>query len=337
MSIIHRNPPWKINSLVKQLAESVDWGLTANNIPQHWKESQGEDINVCVLDTGIELSHPDLKDALKDAKDFSGSMFGPQDKNGHGTHTAGTIGARQNKIGVIGVAPLSNLFIGKVLGDDGSGSGDMVAKGIKWAIDKKCHIISMSLGSAYNDPQIFDAVKQAISSGIIIICAAGNDGVDNSVNYPGKYTCAVSAYDKNFELADFSSRGPEVVVSGPGVDIVSTFLLTQGGYASLSGTSMATPFVSGVVALYLAMLLKNKQSFPDEYGIKAYLKDKSKDAGDPGFDSDYGWGLINPDSMLELPPPVSPVVPTPPNPNPIEVIASFPVGDYIISITKQHK
>lgn len=337
MGIIHRLPPWKINSLVKQLTESVDWGLFANNVPQHWKDTQGENIDVAVLDTGIELTHPDLKDAIKDAQDFSGSMFGPQDKNGHGTHTAGTIGARKNNIGVVGVAPNCNLLIGKVLGDDGSGSGDMVAKGILWAINKKAHIISMSLGSAYNDPQIFAAIQQAIQAGIIIICAAGNDGVDNSVNYPGKYTCAVSAYDKSFNLADFSSRGPEVIVSAPGVDIVSTFLLSQGGYASLSGTSMATPFVAGVVALYLALLKKNNTSLPNEDGIKNFLKAKSKDAGDPGFDPDYGWGLINPDSMLQLPTPVTPVVPVTPNPNPVEVIASFNVGDYIISITKQHK
>lgn len=333
MGIIHRLPPWKINAFIKPLTESVDWGLSANNIPQHWKDSQGEGINVAVLDTGIELTHPDLKDAIVDAKDFSGSMFGPLDKNGHGSHTSGTIGARKNDIGVVGVAPQCKLLIGKVLGDDGSGSGQMVANGILWAITKKAHIISMSLGSPYNDPQIHNAIQQAIQAGIIVICAAGNDGVDNSVNYPGKYTCAVSAYDKNFQLAEFSSRGPEVIVSAPGVDIISTFLLSQGGYASLSGTSMATPFVAGVIALYLAMLLKQNAAFPNEDNVKTYLQNHSKDAGDAGFDPDYGWGLIDPDSILKIPAPDKPIE----NPNPIEVIAKFNIGDYIISITKQHK
>lgn len=337
MGIIHRNPPWVINALVKQLTESVDWGLSANNIPQHWKDSQGENVKVAVLDTGIELNHPDLKDAILDTQDFSGSIFGPLDKNGHGTHTSGTIGARKNDIGVVGVAPQCKLLIGKVLGDDGSGSGEMVANGILWAIQKKAHIISMSLGSPSNDPQIFQAIQKAISSGIIVICAAGNDGVDNSVNYPGKYTCAVSAYDKNFKLAPFSSRGPEVIVSGPGVDIVSTFLLSQGGYASLSGTSMATPFVAGVVALYISLLLKTNAALPNEDGVKTYLQNHSKDAGDPGFDPDYGWGLIDPDSMLVVPKPPVVVIPPGNNPNPIEVIADFMLGDYIISITKQHK
>lgn len=333
-SPIFRNPPWQMKAVVKQLTESVDWGLTANNIPAHWKETKGSGIKVAVLDTGIDSNHPDLKDAIVDAKDFSNSPFSFQDTNGHGTHTAGTIAARHNNIGVVGVAPECGLLIGKVLGDDGSGNGQTVAAGIRWAVSSGANIISMSLGSAFDDPNIHNEIARAIQGGIIVICAAGNDGMDNSVNYPGKYTCAVGSYGKNFQLSPFSSRGPEVVVTAPGEGIVSTFPINKGSYAELDGTSMATPFVTGTIALRLALILQKKAAFPNQAEIIKNLKESSKDAGSPGFDDDFGWGLISPDSLLVV---NDPKVPGGVNTNPVETLAKFELGDYIITITKQKK
>src|SRR5262249_41715073 len=125
-------PPFRIESVLTALAETVDWGLSAYHIPDHWKATRGQNIKVAILDTGIDEAHPDLAAAIDDARDFTRSRFGPVDQNGHGTHTAGTIAARQNDVGVIGVAPECRLLVGKVLGDDGSGSADLVAAGIDW-------------------------------------------------------------------------------------------------------------------------------------------------------------------------------------------------------------
>lgn len=296
---IYRLPPYRVESVVKSLSESMDWGLSANNIPEHWKKTKGAGIRVAVLDTGIDADHPDLADAIEDVKDFSGSFFGTADKVGHGTHTAGTIAARANGIGVVGVAPECKLLIGKVLGDDGSGSSKAVAAGIRWATENKADIISMSLGSPYDDPQIHGAIMDAVAAGIIVICAAGNDGRDNSVNFPGRYTIAIAAYDKNFQLAKFSSRGPQVVCAAPGVDILSTYPLPE-GYAKLSGTSMATPFVAGVMALALSIHRSSPGATPltNEDEAREHLQKTAKDAGAPGFDTGFGWGLVNPDTLL---------------------------------------
>ena len=176
-----RLPPFRIEATFTTLSETIDWGLTAYHIPDHWKATRGKNIKVAVLDTGIDEAHPDLKDAIDDARDFTRSRFGPIDRHGHGTHTAGTIGARQNDVGVVGVAPDCRLLIGKVLGDDGSGSSATVAAGIDWACDSGSDVISLSLGSPEPDDVLLAAVECAASKGKFIIAAAGNDGRDNSV------------------------------------------------------------------------------------------------------------------------------------------------------------
>src|SRR5215471_3245621 len=202
-------PPFRIESVQKTLAETIDWGLAAYHIPDHWKATRGRGIKVALLDTGIDESHPDLADAIDDARDFTRSRSGPIDKNGHGTHTAGTIAARQNNLGVIGVAPECRLLVGKVLSDDCSGASSTVAAGIDWACDSGADLISMSLGSPEPDAALLAAVTRAAAKGKFIIAAAGNDGRDNSVNYPARWpeTIAVAAVDSAGHLAAFSSRG----------------------------------------------------------------------------------------------------------------------------------
>ncbi len=298
---MYRLPPFRVESVFKALSETVDWGLSAYHVPDHWKATRGKGIKVAVLDTGIDESHPDLVDAIDDARDFTRSRFGPIDQNGHGTHTSGTIAARQNNVGVIGVAPDCRLLIGKVLGDDGAGSADLVATGIDWACDAGADVISMSLGSPQPDDAMLGAISRAASKGKFLIAAAGNDGRANSVNYPARWrdTIAVAAVDRAGQLAPFSSRGPEIDVAAPGQDIVSTWL--RGGYAKLSGTSMATPFVAGVVAL--ALSLQRQTANPAAplrtiSDLRDLLGRTSTDAGPAGRDDGFGWGLINPDSLL---------------------------------------
>lgn len=295
-----RLPPFRVEAAMATLSETVDWGLASYGIPEQWSSTRGAGVRVAVLDTGIESRHDDLREGIAAARDFTRSRSGVEDRNGHGTHVAGTIGARKNSRGVVGVAPECRLLVGKVLDDGGSGSGRSVAAGIDWACAEGAEIISMSLGSASADGAIRSAIERATRDGRLVICAAGNDGRSNSVNYPARWpeTTAVAAVDRNGRVARFSSRGPEVDVAAPGQDVLSTYL--RGGYAKLSGTSMATPFVTGVVALLIARRRKRGEE-PlrlTAVELREELRRTSRDAGPVGHDPNYGWGMINPAGML---------------------------------------
>src|SRR5690606_20835335 len=223
---IWRLPPYQVREVVTALSETIPWSLTAYGIPEAWKKTRGKGVVVGVADTGIDGTHPDLNQTVLQARDFTGSPYGWKDVQGHGTHVAGTIAAQAgNDIGVAGVAPEAKLLIAKVLGDDGSGSDDSVAAGIKWLVDSGAHIVSMSLGSPYPSSQIRNAILYAINKGRFVVCAAGNDGRPNSVNYPAKWpeVCSVAAVDSNGRAAKFSSQGPENWIAAPGQDVLSTY------------------------------------------------------------------------------------------------------------------
>ena len=298
---IYRLPPYRVSRVMTALSETIPWSLTATNVPAHWTATRGKGVIVGVADTGVLASHPDLLGQVLASRDFSGSPHGAVDAQGHGTHCSGTIAAIQgNTVGVAGVAPDAKLVCAKVLGDDGSGRDEWISAGIDWLVTSGVHVISLSLGSPDPSPVILAALQRAVSAGVFVVAAAGNEGRPNSVNYPAAYggMVAVSAFDRDGRLADFSSRGPQVVVAAPGQDIVSTYL--RGGYASLSGTSMATPFVAGVVALLLA---RNKQHdckspVKTQRDLIEHLRRTAKDAGPVGHDDSFGWGLVNPDTFL---------------------------------------
>lgn len=308
---IFKLPPFTVQQIFVSMAETQDWGLRLFGIPALWargKGAKGEGIKVAVLDTGAALDHPDLRDQIDAAVDFTNSRVGPSDVNGHGTHCCGVIAAAENDSGVIGVAPKARLLVGKVLGDNGSGPNSGIARGIKWAVDRGAHIISMSLGSSSPDQQIRAACQYAAGRGVLIVAAAGNEGpYDNTVGYPGGFPecLCVAAIDQAKRIAKFSSRGSQVDVAAPGVDILSSY--PPKGYAKLSGTSMATPFVAGVVALILGrQLATGKKVISTIAELKAAIKKTSVDAGNPGFDTAFGWGLINPDSLVAADAPVEP-------------------------------
>lgn len=298
---IFRLPPFEIQEVFVGLSEIQDWGLRLLNIPSLWRLTEGENIKVAVLDTGISLNHNDIVGAVSryNYKDFTRSPHGIADQQGHGTHCAGIVAARKNNTGIVGVAPKAELIIGKVLGDDGSGSGEDIANGIDWAVDKGADIISMSLGAQVDIPVIHESIKRAVNNGVFFICAAGNDGL-NYVDYPGAYeeTIAVGSINRQKRLSTFSSIGDEVTIVAPGEDINSTY--PPNSYAKLSGTSMATPFVAGVAAL---MLSKHKKYGGDtlintQKDLEKHLSMTATDIGSIGFDNKYGWGLINPKDLL---------------------------------------
>ncbi len=232
--------------------ERLRWAEELLRLPDVWRRTQGEGVRIAVLDTGIDPDHPDLEGAIEQTRDFTGE--GIEDLNGHGTHCAGIIAARKNAIGFIGAAPKASLLVGKVLRNAGGGTLDAVAAAVDWAVEERVDIISMSLGAEAGSPELFEAIHLALAKGAIVICAAGNSGAlfTNSIGYPGRYggVITVAAHDQHGQPSGFSSRGAQIDFMAPGQDVWSTF--RQGGYAKLSGTSMATPFVAGLAALVLA-------------------------------------------------------------------------------------
>lgn len=232
------------------------WGMTKIQAPQAWDVTTGQPtVKIAILDTGIDQNHPDLASKIVANRNFTTSPS-VDDLYGHGTHVAGVAAAATNNtLGVAGVGFNSTLMNVKVLSDTGSGNYSWIASGIIWATDNGAKVISMSLGGSGSSATLQDAVNYAWSRGVVIVAAAGNNGNSGMV-YPGAYqnVIAVAATDPNDSKASFSEYGSWVDVAAPGVSIYSTFPnhTNQFGalnYGSLSGTSMATPFVAGLAAL----------------------------------------------------------------------------------------
>lgn len=292
--------------------DTPDWGHKNIDVPEAWKVTKGKGAIVAILDTGCDLEHGDLKSQVLAYRDFTGSRTGANDVNGHGTHCAGVVAAAENGSGMVGVAPDAKLIIGKVLGDRGSGSSKGIADGIRWAADQGAHVISMSLGGDGTDTYTDEAVKYARGKGCIVVAAAGNSGPGdgNTIGFPGGYpgVVCVAATDRDDKVAGFSSWGKNQTVSAPGVGVRSCYPGNR--FATMSGTSMATPYVAGVAALYVSdSASRGTKATPD--GFMAALKNTSRDIDPKGRDTATGYGLIQPAKMLGSgvvvpPPPKSP-------------------------------
>ncbi|WP_017379720.1 S8 family peptidase [Paenisporosarcina sp. TG-14] len=245
--------------LVEQLetVNEIPKGIEIIQAPEIWNETKGKGITVAVLDTGCDTDHPDLKNRIIGGYNFTSDDEGDplkfEDYNGHGTHVAGTIAASSNNSGVVGVAPESNLLILKVLGKSGSGKYDWIIKAIRYAIDHKADIISMSLGGSSDVKELHDVIIEAVNQNILVVCAAGNDGdgqdSTDELSYPGCYNEVISVGSVNLERksSEFTNSNNQVDLVAPGEKVTSTYL--NGSYATLSGTSMATPHISGALAL----------------------------------------------------------------------------------------
>ncbi|WP_019412493.1 S8 family serine peptidase [Paenisporosarcina sp. TG20] len=258
-------------------SHQTPWGIKAiyNNSSQT-TTSGGQGINIAVLDTGVNINHYDLTNTVEQCKNFTGSttvISGCNDAHGHGTHVAGSALADggSDGAGIYGVAPSSDLWAYKVLGDNGSGYSDDIAAAIRHAADQATYtgtktVINMSLGSAGNDSLISNAVTYAYNKGVLVVAAAGNEGPNQgTIGYPGALVNAVAVaalenvqQNGTYRIADFSSRGyastdgdyyinqGDVEISAPGAAIYSTW--NNGGYNTISGTSMATPHVAGLAS-----------------------------------------------------------------------------------------
>ena len=271
---------YRKTSAPSQPAQTIPTGVDRLNAENLLNKGTG--VSVAVIDTGIDLSHPDLKTNIIANKNCLSSRKNGNDDNGHGTHVAGTIAALNNSIGVVGVAPEAKLIAVKVLNQNGSGTWSSVICGIDWvtanASKYNIKVANMSLGgggtsdnncgNTNNDP-LHKAICRSRDAGITYVVAAGNENKSASLSVPASYDDAVitvsalsdsdgvsgglgspTYYGADDTFATFSNYGSTTVDFGaPGVDIYSTY--KGGGYATLSGTSMATPHVSGVTALYI--------------------------------------------------------------------------------------
>lgn len=301
--LIYRVPYYDKDEVLRahELTETVDWGLAQLGIPDLWQQTEGKGVKIGVIDTGCDFDHPDLDGAVEAAKDFTRSRNGARDVNGHGTHVAGTIAARRDGRGVVGVAPQSTLLIAKGLGDDGTGDSRGIAAAIDWCCEQGAEIINMSLGSPHPDTLILAAIRRAVAAGVFVVCAAGNDGRPNSVNYPARYaeTIAVAAVNRDGKVSRFSSVGREVDVAAPGEDILSTWI--NGDYVRISGSSMASPFGSAVVGL---MKSRHKSAecvttpIDNVKQLREHFKRTTRDLMPVGHNPEHGWGLIDPAAMM---------------------------------------
>lgn len=269
-------------------AEESQWDLQASKSPLAWEEGiTGKGVKVAILDTGI-ASHPDLN--ISGGVSMVSYTNSYADDNGHGTNIAGIVSALKNGIGMVGMAPDVQLYAVKVLDNTGEGNLSDLLSGIDWAISNHMNLINLSLGASWDSQLLHDMVAKAYQNGVLVVCAAGNsgnaEGTGDNVSYPAKYAEAisVSAVDSNMARAPFSSTGSKIDFTAGGVDVVSTYL--NGGYAMGSGTSQATPHVTGLLAL-----LKQKYPTKTNDELVAILKSYAKDLGTTGKDTWFGNGF----------------------------------------------
>jgi thermitase len=261
------------------------WGF----YPGSYTSSGGP--KIAVIDTGIDTNHPDLVGHIDtaNAKCFGLLCFftGYEDDNGHGTHTAGTAGAAANNgAGIAGVAFNTKIMPIKVCNAAGSCQTSDIVSGINWARTHGAKVISMSLGGG-GTATLQTAVTNAYNAGLVVVAAAGNDG-NSTVNYPAGYAevISVAATDSNDARASFSNMNSDVELAAPGVNVLATY--NNGGYTTMSGTSMATPHVAG-----LAALLFGQNPTWSNVTVRNRMNSCSDDLGAGGRDNSFGNGRIN--------------------------------------------
>lgn len=265
------------------------WNLPMIFTEEGWEITRGkEDVIVAVIDTGVDLYHPEFENRLVDGINIIEPNSAPLDDDGHGTHVAGIISANtNNNEGIAGITWYNKIMPIKVLDQSGAGTLFDVAEGIIWATDNGAKVINLSLGNYAESKYLHDAVKYAYSKDVVMIAATGNDNTDE-LGYPASYpeVLGVSAINSRQSRAEFSNYGDYVDVVAPGVNIPSTYPGNQ--YAALSGTSMASPHVAGLAGLVRA----TNPSLTNEE-VYQLIKDTAIDLGPPGRDKYYGYGQIN--------------------------------------------
>ena len=263
--------------------------LQAIHLPEAWDRVTGNDAMVlAVIDSGVQLSHPDLVGRLVPGYDFVNRDPTPEDDFGHGTMVAGIAAASTNNgVGVAGAIWSGKLMPIKVLDSRGAANDDNIAAGIRYAVDHGADVINLSLGGPGASTILQNAVDYATTNDVVVVAAAGNDG-DTEPHYPAacEGVVAVGAVDNAGNLASFSSRGSWISMVAPGVSITTTTRASS--YGQGSGTSFSSPLVAAV-----AFLLRAADPNATQQSIVARLMDSADDLGAPGFDNFTGVGRVN--------------------------------------------
>lgn len=269
----------------------------------------GKNVKVAVLDTGIAVGHPNLKvkGGTCTVADNCPPIHPYDDDNGHGTHVAGIIAAKNSTNNIYGIAPNVDLYAIKAFNWSGKGKTTQIVEGIEWAILNEIDILNLSLETNLDDYPLELILKKAYESGMLIIASAGNQGsgaVDvDSVQYPAKYpsVVAVSAVRLDKTRVKLSSVGPEVELAAPGQAVTSTYPIEldhfdgrQDGYVEMTGTSMAAPHVTGIAALY-----KERFQGISNVALRDLLMTTAEDIGPAGRDKEFGYGLVQYKKKIE--------------------------------------
>ncbi|CAN5865295.1 S8 family peptidase [soil metagenome] len=261
------------------------WDLYSIGAPDAWDKTLGVGSRVAVVDTGIDGDHPELESKIVSQKDMvNNDVVAEDDRRGHGTHVAGTVGAvTNNGAGVAAVCPACKLLVAKSGDSRGLYDSDIV-QGIYWGVKNRAKAINLSLGSEGKSRILEHAVNYAWDHGVVVVAAAGNANTSKP-NYPAAYknVISVAATDQLNKKASFSNYG-KIDVAAPGVKILSTF--PGGGYEIMPGTSMASPHVAALAGLLAAQ----DRSAPE---IRRRIQRTATDLGPDGKDKYYGWGLID--------------------------------------------
>ncbi|PDY77407.1 S8 family peptidase [Bacillus cereus] len=256
--------------------ETIPTGVVSIRAPEVWDVSRkGEGIVIAVIDSGVDVDHPDLKDNIIGGFNFTNDDNGNEDAyfdyKGHGTHVAGIIAASENSQGIIGIAPKAKLLILKVLNKNGIGKVTALIDAIEYAINwrgknnEKVQVINLSLGSAKESIELRNVIKKANKKGIVLVGSSGNHGDSNSETnemlFPNFYkeVIQVGAVDLENKISKFSNSNPNLDFVAPGENVISTYIGQS--YSSMSGTSMAAPHATGSVALILNMLTNTNLNF----------------------------------------------------------------------------
>lgn len=278
--------------------ERNQWYIPQIQANEAWDLAKGQSIVVAVLDTGLDLKHPDLQGQWVQGYNEKDPSSPPQDDHGHGTHVSGIIAATMNnRIGIAGIAPSSTIMPVKVFDNSGEGDDMDIATGIRWAADNGANIINLSLGEGTKSSGSFDnsvyineAIQYAHSKGILVIAAAGNDGV-GTLSYPASLpgVLSVAATTVKNELTHFSNYGRPLSLKAPGSKILSTYpLALSDGYVYLWGTSMAAPMVSAVAAL-----IWSANPTWTSTQVSRKLLASATDPQKKGWTETQGFGLVN--------------------------------------------
>ncbi len=314
---------------------SLVYGPQTINAPTAWDYTLGSpETVIAIVDTGVDSSHEEFSGRIVAGWDVVNNDPDPADDHGHGTHVAGIAAAGTNNgIGIAGMAGQSRLMPIKVLNASGVGYLSDVGTGIRWAVDHGARVINLSLGGSTDGSAMRDAVTYAVAQGAIVVAAAGNEATADP-RYPASYdnVIAVGAITAQGVRWSISNYGVNVDFMAPGSTIYSTYWQSGqvNAYRFMSGTSMAAPHVSGLVALMLSL---NPNLTLAE--VRDYLQATATDMGDPGPDLYHGFGLVNAGAAVQaLLPPTPTPTPTPtPSPTPTATPTNTPTATFTPTAT----